>query len=191
MRRILGRGAALMAIAGLIAACGLQKDSNAPGQHGGDAARSMACTRADIRLRVAARSTTKAAGATRIPLDFTNTSKSSCELAGYPVIGVADGRIGPRIGSAATLDRTHLPSPLQLQAGRTAHLWVLLFDIGSVPASVCSPVTAAGLRVKLPGQHRTQFVYHRLKTCSKRIRGAHFLTVEPFHAGQAEPGSTQ
>jgi hypothetical protein len=142
-------------------------------------------------VRLDARAAGVAAGTAVLPLDFTNVSKASCRLAGDPTVKLVASRHGKQIGSAATVDDGLVAKALELPAGRTAHIWLRLFDVMNLPAALCRPASAAGLRVALPGQARTTFISHPLTMCAKRVHGADILTVEPFRLGQALPGAAQ
>jgi hypothetical protein len=186
---VFGRCALATGIALLVAACGLP--SRTPVSTGHDsthrtAIHAAACTRKDLRIRLDRRLVTMKSGTRHIPLEFTNTSRAACKLAGFPVVGVAYGQKGSRIGGPSTLDRADKAAPVLVRPRHVAHLWILLAEVAKLPAAVCRPVTAAGLRIKLPGQRRATFVRHRVTTCSRKIRGADILTVEPFQAGKAK-----
>jgi hypothetical protein len=187
----LGRGALIAGIAVLVVACGLQKGPQADGSGHRHSERAVACTRRDLKMRLDARAATVAAGTAYIPLDLTNISGKACRLAGFLIVAAADHRRGPRIGAAATRARADRAARLTLRARHTAHAWILLAKVRGLPVDVCWPVRAAGLRVRLPGHHRTTFLRHRLTTCSTRIRGADILSVEPFNAGRARRGAAQ
>jgi Domain of unknown function (DUF4232) len=204
-------------IACLVAACGLQKaphsggQAGAAGQHGSGSgpaagtsrtasppARSgspkpvaTACTIADITVRLDTGSAGVAAGTSYLPLDFTNGGSSSCQLAGFPEVTIAASERGRQIGAAATLDRSASAETLTLAAGQTAHIWLRLVDVTNLPTAKCRPVQAAGLRVGLPGQSQLTFVPHPLMACGRMVAGTDVLTVEPFRAGIARPGTAQ
>jgi Protein of unknown function (DUF4232) len=204
-------------IACLVAACGLQKaphsggHADGAGQHGsggghaGGSGRhasppartgspkpvAAACTIADITVRLDTGSAGVAAGTSYLPLDFTNDGSSSCLLAGFPEVTFADSESGRQIGAAATLDRSASAQTLTLAAGQTAHIWLRLVDVANLPTAKCRPVQAAGLRVGLPGQSRLTFVAHPLMACGRTVAGTDVLTVEPFRAGIAKPGTAQ
>jgi hypothetical protein len=189
---VFGRCALAAGIAVLVVACGLPpRTPTGAGHHSkpDPDVNVAACTRSDLKMRVDTRLAGVAAGTWHIPLNFRNISGSACKLAGFPVVGISYGPKGRRIGAPSTLDHTRPVVPLVVLAKHRAHLWILLAEVGKLPASVCRPVTGAGLRIRLPGQHRTTFVRHRLTTCARKIRGADILTVEPFRAGKAKRGT--
>jgi hypothetical protein len=187
------------AIAVLVAACGLQKGhfhhSHRHHHHHKRTASSTTCAPSDIRTRLDVKSAGVAAGTLVIPLDFTNISAATCQLSGIPAVTLSAGRHGRPLGTAAIADPSARASStagvLLLQAGQTAHAWIHLADVANLPAARCRPVTAAGLRVTLPGAARATFIGHRMATCAKPVHGADILTIEPFQPGRAKPGTAQ
>ncbi len=150
----------------------------------------QACTPAAVRVRLDASAAGAAAGTEYLPLDFTNVTGARCRLAGFPAVS-ATSSTGHRVGAAAALDRSLAARPLVLGAGQTAHAWLRLADVANLPAALCRPVTAAGLRVLLPGQSGEIFVAHRLLTCARAVPGDDILMIEPFRLGIARRGTAQ
>jgi Protein of unknown function (DUF4232) len=163
--------------------------SASPGKKQGPAA-TAACQPPAIRVTLDVRSTGVAAGTSYVPLDFTNVSRTTCQLAGFPVITLTSST-DKRIGTAAIADRGLAAESVILGAGQTAHIWLRVVDVMDLPTAQCQPTAAAGLRVGLPGQASTTFISHRLTTCTRQVRGSEILTVEPFRPGQARPGTAQ
>lgn len=88
-----------------MAACGLQKGTNVGCSNGrvhrapagsktvaGNAAK--VCGHAAVRARLDSHPAGAAAGTAILPLDFVNTSATTCRLAGFPVITVVAGHGG-------------------------------------------------------------------------------------------------
>jgi Protein of unknown function (DUF4232) len=182
----------LWALAGVICltatACAAQKAQHTAtsGQTGGGA-----CTTAQVDVALDLASAGVAAGTSLIPLDFTNVSSASCRLAGFAYVSFVTSRSGGPVGAAAAADRALAARTLLLGAGKTAHLWLRIVEASDLPASQCRPRTVAGLQVRMPGQAGSSFIAHQFTTCAKRIRGTDILTVEPFQAGRARPGTAQ
>jgi hypothetical protein len=60
-------------------------------------------------------------------------------------------------------------------------------DALNFPASVCHPVTAAGLKIFPPGQTRATFVFSfSFLACS--AKGPRYLAVRPVQPGVGIPG---
>jgi hypothetical protein len=175
------------------AACGMQ---NAPSGHPAGSSSSSpavtaACTAAQLDVALDLRSAGVAAGTSLIPLDFTNVSATNCILAGFAFVTFTSGRAGGQVGSAATADRSLISRSLLLEAGKSAHLWLKVVQAANFPSAQCRPEVVAGLQVRLPGQESSVFLAHRFTTCARRVHGTDILTVEPFQAGLARPGTAQ
>ena len=146
------------------------------------------CAAGSLRVTLDFRAAGIAAGTALFPLDFTNISRRTCHLTGYPAVSFATGAARRRVGSAAALDRSVRVRSVALAPGETAHAWLRVTDTQNYPASQCHPVTADGLRVDLPGQHSTSFLNHAVPVCSAAMRGSQALTVQPLQPGRARRG---
>ncbi len=214
------RSVLICALAALAAGCGLQKAPGSGGsggagttggsgaagsgrQHHGHGVVSLPstsgsptasvseCTIADVQVSVDSHAAGVAAGTSYLPLDFTNTSSASCQLAGFPGVVTASGQEGKQIGAAATADTSAAARVMVLANGQTAHIWLRVVDVANIPKPQCDPVAAAGLRVSLPGEQQSTYIGLQLTTCAKRVHGTEVLTVEPFRPGSARPGTAQ
>jgi hypothetical protein len=189
--------AAALALAALAAGCGLPRAAHRHGSHPAGAPRAIGSTSAaaapcliwQLRIKLDAAAAGVAAGTSYLPVDFTNVSSSRCALDGFPQVTIAAGGKGRQIGAAATTDRSLATTAVVLAARQTAHIWIHLADVANIPAAACKPVTAAGLRVSLPGQPQATFIGHRLTSCAKPVGGTDVLIVEPFEPGTARPGT--
>jgi hypothetical protein len=105
-----------------------------------------------------------AAGTSYYQLELTNLSHRTCTLYGYPRISAYRGS---QLGSPAT--RNHLWSPLliTLSPGMTAHAVLGIKNAGVLPRLACHPVTAAGLRVYLPGDRQSVTIPFSFRACAK------------------------
>jgi len=197
--RLLAAGLALAALAALAAGCGLQRAGHRHGRHAGGAPRAtgspsaaaVPCLIRQLRIRLDVAAAGVAAGTSYLPVDFTNVSSSRCALDGFPQVTIAAGSKGRQIGAAATMDRSLATTAIVLAGRRTAHIWIHLADVANLPAASCKPVTAAGLRVSLPGQPQATFIGHRLTSCAKPVDSTDVLIVGPFEPGPARPGTAQ
>jgi Protein of unknown function (DUF4232) len=128
-----------------------------------------------------------AAGSSYYNLNLTNLSPRSCTLFGYPGVS-AITQAGIQLGSAAGRNAEHASTRVTLASARTAKgfeistsrntatVIVQIAVAENFPASVCVPITAAGLRVYPPGQKESTVVPFPFVGCAKS--GPQFLHVE-------------
>ena len=161
-----------------------------PGQAGQGAALSAApCASSGLRISIGA----GPQAATSYRLDFTNTSRSSCTLAGYPVVAAYRGdhvRVGNPAGQdtagagTASAAAARSARRVLLSPGATAHA-ALTVDTG-VQRGACRPVVAAGLRVLAPGGSVPRYIRHPIQACSAAgPRAPVFLRVRSLESGPA------
>jgi hypothetical protein len=163
--------------------------------HPGQAARGVAAHGAAAPCAESGLSISIGAGpraATSYRLDFTNTSRASCTLTGYPVVAAYRGdhvrvgnpagqdMAGPGTGAAAARSaRLVLLAP-----GATAH--AALTVTTSMQRGACQPVVAAGLRVLAPGGSVPRYIRHPIQACSAAgPRAPVFLRVRSLESGPA------
>jgi hypothetical protein len=127
-----------------------------------------------------------AAGSTYVPLDFTNSSASSCELYGFPGVSFVTSA-GAQIGAAATRATEYSKVRVTLAPGQSAHVWLQVADAQNYPDSSCQPATASALRVYPPGSTAARYVDHSFAAC--KSASAQILTVTPLRAGQGKEGT--
>src|ERR1700734_2524543 len=77
------------------------------------------CSTADLSAAVNTSPGGAAAGSTYYPMNFTNTSKSSCYLFGYPGVSFVTGPSGSQIGEPASRNPAVTPRTGILNAGGT------------------------------------------------------------------------
>jgi hypothetical protein len=128
-----------------------------------------------------------AAGSSYYNLNLTNLSARSCTLFGYPGVS-AITQSGIQLGSSAGRDGAHASTRVTLASARTAkgfetstsrNTATVILQIAvaeNFPTSVCSPITASGLRVYPPGQKESTVVPFPFVGCAKA--GPQFLHVE-------------
>jgi hypothetical protein len=128
-----------------------------------------------------------AAGSSYYNLNLTNLSARSCTLFGYPGVS-AITQAGIQLGSSAGRDGQHASTRITLASARTAKGFesstsrntatvILQITVAeNFPASICSPITASGLRVYPPGQKESTVVPFPFVGCAKA--GPQFLHVE-------------
>jgi hypothetical protein len=131
-----------------------------------------------------------AAGSTYYPLNFTNTSNSSCYLYGYPGVSFVTGPSGSQIGEPASRNPAVAPSTVILPPGGTAHVTIQVVDALNYSKSDCQPVTAHWLKVFPPGQFSALYVKFSALTCSVKLPAklGSPLSVDVVKGGQGQPG---
>lgn len=166
------------------------------GQAGQAAAHAAAAPCAESGLRISMGAAPRAASSH--PLDFTNTSRASCTLTGYPVVAAyrgdhmrvgnpagqdtaGPGTAGPDTGGAAAARSVRR---VLLAPGATAHA-ALTVDTGT-QSGACRPVVATGLRVLVPGGSVPRYIRYPIQACSAAgPRAPVFLHVRSLEPGPA------
>ena len=128
-----------------------------------------------------------AQGSTYLPLNFTNTSGTSCEMNGFPGVSLVTGPRGKQVGATADRNRSFGASKVVLEPGHSAHAWLQVARAGDYPAHGCSPVVARWLRVYPPGQAAATYRPHNISAC--RSAADTIVTVLPVRPGVAARGN--
>jgi hypothetical protein len=147
------------------------------------------CTASGLRVGLDTAAAGVAAGSSFVPLEFTNISGQACELAGYPTVALTMGLSGAQVGARAATDHAVPAGPVVLAPGGIAHAWLRVLSTANYPASKCHPVTAAGLRITVPGTASASYVAHPVPACTAVLRGSEMLTVRPVQRGPARRGT--
>ena len=149
-----------------------------------------ACSSAALSATVNTSPGGAAAGSTYYPLDFTNTSKSSCYLYGYPGVSFVTAPSGSQIGKPASRNPAVAPGTVILPAGGTAHVTIQVVDALNYSKSACQPVTAHWLKVFPPGQFTAIYVKFSALTCSAQLPAklGSALSVDAVKGGAGQPG---
>jgi hypothetical protein len=118
------------------------------------------------------------AGTTFYHLEYTNVSNVTCFLWGYPGV-LASTLGGKQLGAAAAHNDPVTEKNVYLVAGATAHS--VLGHVDAAVDSSCKPMTAAYLKVYVPGAFGPNRAFFSLKVCTtlKPVD----LTVWRFQAG--------
>ena len=99
-----------------------------------------------------------AAGHAYDDLDFTNSSRATCYVEGWPGVSYAKAPRGPLVGAPASWARGRRRTVV-LRPGATAHAPLTFADgASSIPAQCGPSVSADWLRVYPPDQYRPAFV---------------------------------
>jgi hypothetical protein len=123
-----------------------------------------ACTTNDLKASIG-NGGGGAAGSFYSVIDFTNTSKASCTLYGYPGVSLRDAHFA-QIGAAATRITTPAPSLVTLAPGATANATLRQTDPSVYPSSECRPVTSSYLMIYPPNQTESTELPFKGTTCS-------------------------
>jgi len=119
-------------------------------------------------------------------LEISNLSGHACTLYGFPGVSATRAN-GKRLGSAAMRRVSPAAQLVTLAArGGTAHDLLYIDDAGNVPAALCHPATAAGLRVWAPGDYQSLGFSFSFPACARR--GPAYMAVTPMVAGPGIPG---
>jgi hypothetical protein len=168
-RRILG-GSALLVTAALLPGTALASTA-APATANWGTPR---CTIAQTRVTLGRGS--GAAGTIFYPLRFTNVSRRTCSMWGWPKTW-AEAQDGKVIGNASRALKGARPF-IVLRPWQTAHA-----DLGIIEAgNICRrPVTAVNLRVRAPQQVLSRVLRFRFQACHGHVT---VMVVTPVHAGR-------
>ena len=135
------------------------------------------CPASHLAVWVNADSADGTAGTTFFTLDYTNTSRTTCFLDGYP--GVSATTLGgAQIGKAATRNNATPARVINLAPGATAHSNLGYHDILIEPS--CKERTAAFLKVYAPNDTVAKHAFFSLTVCAT---GQSDLSVTRVQAG--------
>ena len=150
--------------------------------HAGAVAAVPRCTADDLGVWLAIDQVNGAAGTGYYPLQFTNLSRHTCSLTGYPGVSVL-GSNSHQLGSPASWGpRTGIRTVL-LAPGATAHTILAYGDVAVDTAPGCAPVsTAVALSVIPPDQRTATHGAYALRSCS-RPGVVYLRVVEPIRPG--------
>ena len=140
-----------------------------------------ACTTADLGAWVAVDQGNGAAGSIYFPLQFTNVSKHTCSMRGFPGVSAID-RNGHQLGSPAGWASVTAPRTVLLAPGATAHAVLRWSDVEVTTAPGCHPTFAASeLRIYPPGSYSATHAFFSLEVCSHT--GPVYMHVGPILPG--------
>jgi len=142
------------------------------------------CATSALKVTVSASSGGAAAGSTYYPIQFVNTSGSSCTLYGYPGVSFVTAQGGRQIGPAATRNPAVARQLVTLPPGQTVHAELQVIDAENYPPGDCGLVTAHWLKIYPPDQTGPAYVSFTAQACSKPKQ---ILTVETVQPGMAGP----
>jgi hypothetical protein len=127
------------------------------------------CASSGLKVTVDTTQSGAAAGSTYVPIDFTNTSSSSCTLFGYPGVSFVSSPTGGQLGKPATRNPADPAATVTLAPGGVAHATLQVAEAGNYSASACTPVTAHWLRIFPPNQITAVYAHYTVQACSARL----------------------
>lgn len=173
------------AIAGVGLACAPLLAGSAPASASASAAVPK-CTAADLGVWLAVDQSNGAAGTIFTPLEFTNISRHTCTLRGFPGVSAISSS-GRQLGNPAVWEGGG-KTTVQLAPGATAY--ALLGYVDAVTGN-CPPgqqINAYQLRIYPPDQKQADHTYWSLPTCT--VKGySTFLRVRVIAPGIGVIGS--
>ena len=110
------------------------------------------CATAGLKIKVDTSQGGAAAGSTYVPINFTNTTSSTCTMFGYPGVSFVTSVPGSQIGRPAKRNPAVQAATITLAPGAVAHATLQVAEAGNYDPSLCKPVTAHWLRVYPPNQ---------------------------------------
>ncbi len=138
-----------------------------------------ACVRSDVKFGVSQGS--GAAGTFTYLLRFTNRSRSTCTLFGFPGVAAVNRR-DRQLGSPAARVSGAPLRVVVLRRGRTGHAVLRITDAGFIPRRLCRPAEARGLHVILPSRVNPGHVRLRFLACSRP--GTIYMRVQRVQPGR-------
>lgn len=137
------------------------------------------CARANLNFRVSQGS--GAAGTFTYLLRFTNTSRRTCYMYGFPGV-TAVNRHGRQLGSPAAWVSGAPLRAVALRRGWTAHAVLRITDAAFFPHRLCRQAAARGLRVIPPNRVSAGHVRLHFLACSRV--GTIYLRVQRVQPGR-------
>src|ERR1019366_722087 len=122
------------------------------------------CPRAALRFRVSQGS--GAAGRFTYLLRFTNRTRRTCYMAGFPGV-TAVNRHGRQLGSPAAWVAGTPLRVVVLRRGWTPPATLQITDVTAFTRRLCRPAVASGLQVIAPNRVLAKFVRLRFLACSR------------------------
>jgi hypothetical protein len=112
-------------------------------------------------------------------IDFTNSSKGTCTLYGYPGVSLVSGPPYTQIGLAAKRSTTTPVKLITLAPGATANAMLQIVDALNYPSPTCQPTKATALKVYPPNQTVPVYLPSTSNGCAKSVQIMYIGTVQP------------
>ncbi|HEX3650907.1 MAG TPA: DUF4232 domain-containing protein [Pseudonocardiaceae bacterium] len=127
------------------------------------AGRTAECKPANLKLSLS--TSDGAAGHFFQALRFTNVSKVSCVIVGFPGVSYVSGDKGTQVGRPAVRDG-RIGAQITLRPGQVASAVVSETDIGVFDPTECKPTATRGFRVYPPDSTASMFVAQTGRGCA-------------------------
>jgi Protein of unknown function (DUF4232) len=127
------------------------------------------CATSGLKVKVDTAQGGAAAGSTYVPIDFTNTTGSTCTMFGYPGVSFVTGAPGSQLGRPAKRNPADQATTVMLAPGAVAHATLQVAEAGNYDPSACKPVTAHWLRVYPPNQFSPVYAKYTVQVCSAKL----------------------
>ena len=137
------------------------------------------CARDNLKFHVSQGS--GAAGTFTYLLRFTNRSRHTCTLFGFPGVAAVNRRDRQLGSSAARVSGAPLRLVV-LRRGWTGHAVLRITDAAFIPRRLCRPAMARGLHVILPSRVNPGHVRLRFLACSRP--GTIYMRVQRVQPGR-------
>ena len=129
-------------------------------------------------LRVSTIRDGAAAGSTYYNVRFTNATRTTCHLFGYPgIVAFANAR---QLGAPAGRNPGVPRMVVTIAPGATAHSLLQITNAGNYPAATCRPALAEGIRVIPPNTSTRKLNRLSFQACSS---GIVYMFVSPVGPG--------
>jgi hypothetical protein len=133
------------------------------GGSGGGTSHGGECRSTDLKLSIG-----KAGAAMShdyVPLQFTNISRASCVVQGFPGVSYVTGDNGQQVGAPAVRDGSIGPA-VTLAPGQMAYALITEVQVGVFDPNACKPTPVRGLRVYPPDETASLFVAQSTTGCA-------------------------
>lgn len=131
-------------------------------------------------LRVRLGQSQGAAGHSYVALLFTNRSRVTCTLTGYPGVSFTTGPYAHQLASPAGRDYRFPVARVSLAPAATVHATIEIANYANYDARTCRPARATGFRIYPPGSTGSLLVSAPQTACSRPgIQGFHTSVVRP------------
>jgi hypothetical protein len=130
---------------------------------GSESAALRECKPANLKLSLGQSDGT--AGTVFVALRFTNVSKVSCVMVGWPGVSYVTGDSGTQVGKPAAREGAK-GAQVTLRPGQVASSVVGMTDVGVFDPGQCKPTATRGLRVYPPDSTASMFVANSGRGCA-------------------------
>ncbi|WNM33717.1 DUF4232 domain-containing protein [Streptomyces sp. Li-HN-5-11] len=139
--------------------------------------RSAACPTRYLHAKLGV--TQGTAGSVYQVIDFTNISRTTCTLYGYPGVSLAGGSPVRQIGPAATRNTAAPRALVTLAPGATGNALLRITDAGNYPTAQCHPTATQYLQVYPPGQTTPIYAPYNSTACAGMIGILSVSAIQP------------